>query len=94
VRLRWGQKTKGRKRHLLVDTEALMLKATVHSANVVDHNRIKPLLGQGQGLFPRLAHLWLNVGYIGARQRQGLGREGVRLNCIGRLAAEEATGYV
>jgi hypothetical protein len=31
-----GKKVKGRKRHLLVDTEGLVLKAKVHVANVVD----------------------------------------------------------
>jgi hypothetical protein len=31
-----GKKVKGRKRHLLVDTEGLVLKAKVHMANVVD----------------------------------------------------------
>ena len=31
-----GKKVKGRKRHLLVDTEGLVLKAKVHAANVID----------------------------------------------------------
>jgi putative transposase len=31
-----GKKVKGRKRHLLVDTEGFMLKAKVHSAKVLD----------------------------------------------------------
>ena len=34
-----GKKVKGRKRHLLVDTEGLVLKAKVHVANVVDYRR-------------------------------------------------------
>jgi putative transposase len=32
-----GKKVKGRKRHLLVDTEGLVLKAKVHSAKVMDY---------------------------------------------------------
>ena len=32
-----GKKAKGRKRHLLVDTEGLVLKAKVHSAKVMDY---------------------------------------------------------
>jgi putative transposase len=39
-----GKKVKGRKRHLLVDTEGLVLKAKVHSAKVLDQEGIKPLL--------------------------------------------------
>src|SRR5918998_563330 len=39
-----GKKVKGRKRHLLVDTEGLVLKAKVHSANMLDQDGIKMLL--------------------------------------------------
>jgi putative transposase len=34
-----GKKAKGRKRHILVDTEGLVLKAMVHSAKVMDFKR-------------------------------------------------------
>jgi hypothetical protein len=34
-----GKKVKGRKRHLLVDTEGLVLKAKVHSAKVLGERR-------------------------------------------------------
>ena len=34
-----GKKVKGRKRHILVDTEGLVLKAKVHSAKVMDFER-------------------------------------------------------
>jgi putative transposase len=37
-----GKKVKGRKRHSLVDTEGLVLKAKVHVADVVDQQAIKP----------------------------------------------------
>jgi putative transposase len=40
-----AKKVKGRKRHLLVDTEGLVLKAImVHAANVMDQEGIKTLL--------------------------------------------------
>jgi putative transposase len=60
-----GKKVKGRKRHLLVDTEGFLLKAKVHSAKVMDYDGIKVLLDHAKGLFPRLAHLWLDGGYTG-----------------------------
>ena len=60
-----GKKVKGRKRHLLVDTEGLVLKAKVHVANVVDQEGIKRLLDGAKELFPRLWHLWLDAGYRG-----------------------------
>jgi putative transposase len=53
-----GKKIKGRKRHLLVDTEGLVLKAKVMSAKVMDYEGIKELLDRAKGLFPRLSHLW------------------------------------
>ncbi len=60
-----GKKVKGRKRHILVDTEGFVLKAKVHSANVLDHEGIKAQLRRADRLFPRLSHLWLEAGYRG-----------------------------
>src|SRR5215210_2403086 len=60
-----GKKVKGRKRHLLVDTEGLVLKVRVHSAKVMDHEGIKILLKHAAEMFPRLSHLWLDGGYRG-----------------------------
>src|SRR3712207_4112132 len=39
-----GKKVKGRKRHLLVDTEGLVLKAKVHSAKIPEQDGLKMLL--------------------------------------------------
>ncbi|HEX2742257.1 MAG TPA: IS5 family transposase [Rubrobacter sp.] len=60
-----GKKVKGRKRHLLVDTQGLVLKAKVHAANVFDRDGIKPLLERVRERFQRLSHLWLDGGYNG-----------------------------
>jgi transposase len=60
-----GKKVKGRKRHLLVDTEGFVLKAKVHSAKVMDYEGIKPLLEQAGEQFSRLKQLWLDAGYRG-----------------------------
>src|SRR5207244_1153865 len=38
-----GKKVSGRKRHLLVDTQALMLKIKVHSASVMDRDGVELL---------------------------------------------------
>jgi hypothetical protein len=66
-----GKKVKGRKRHLLVDTEGLVLKAKVHVANVVDSEGIKALLEHTKELFARLSHLWLDAGYRGEQKGKG-----------------------
>jgi putative transposase len=61
-----GKKVKGRKRHVLVDTGGLVLKAKVHAASVFDRDGVKGLLAGRIGeLFPRLSHLWLDAGYNG-----------------------------
>jgi putative transposase len=60
-----GKQIKGRKRHILVDTEGFLLKAKVHGANIFDRDGIKPLLEEVRQRFPRLSHLWLDAGYNG-----------------------------
>jgi transposase len=70
-----GKKVKGRKRHLLVDTEGFVLKAKVHSAKVMDYEGIKELLDRIKGTFPRLSHLWVDGGYNGEAQGWRLGGE-------------------
>ncbi len=60
-----AKKVKGRKRHLLVDTEGFVLKAKVHSAKVMDWDGIKTLLQRADMQFPRLKHLWVDAGYRG-----------------------------
>ena len=52
-----GKKVHGRKRHLLVDTEGLVLKAKVHSAKVPDQDGIKLLLKAARDRLPHLSHL-------------------------------------
>jgi putative transposase len=60
-----GKKVKGRKRHLLVDTQGLVLKARVHSAKVQDREGIKILLDLAPEHLLRLSHLWMDAGYTG-----------------------------
>jgi putative transposase len=60
-----GKKVKGRKRHILVDTEGFVLKAKLHSAKLMDYEGIKTLLEHAGQAFPRLSHLWLDAGYRG-----------------------------
>jgi putative transposase len=61
-----AKKIKGRKRHLLVDTEGFVLRAKVHSAKVMDWDGIKTLLQRAGEHLPRLKHLWVDAGYRGA----------------------------
>ena len=64
-----AKKMDGRKRHLLVDTEGLVLEARVHSARVPDQDGIRLLLEPVRGRFARLSHLWVDAGYQGRGKR-------------------------
>jgi putative transposase len=57
---------KGRKRHILVDTQGFVLKVLVHSADIHDRDGGQRLLELGiKQQFPRLRHLWVDLGYRG-----------------------------
>jgi putative transposase len=62
-----GKKVKGRKCHLLVDTEGLLIKAKVHAASAFDRDGIRGVLYKKrmEEPFPRLKYLWLEAGYNG-----------------------------
>src|SRR5919107_884219 len=78
-----NKKVRGRKRHLLVDTEGLVLKAKVHSAKVPEQDGLRLLLESARGGVSCLKHLWLDAGYEGsgkgwAEEVMGLSVEVVR----------------
>jgi putative transposase len=64
-----AKKVEGRKRHLLVDTEGLVLKAKVHSAKVPDQDGLRLLLESARAGLSRLKHLWVDAGYQGRGRR-------------------------
>ena len=61
-----AKKLSGRKRHLLVDTQGLVLRAKVHNAAVQDRAGVPLLLDSIQEPFPRLEHVWVDQGYTGS----------------------------
>ena len=64
-----AKNVEGRKRHLLVDTEGLVLKAKVHSAKVPDQDGLRLLLESARVKLSRLKHLWVDAGYQGRGRR-------------------------
>ncbi len=60
-----GKKINGRKRHVLVDTLGLLLRALVHPASVQDRDGLAPLLVRIRRRFPWLALLFADGGYQG-----------------------------
>ena len=58
-----GKKGKGRKRHVLVDTNGLLMHVLVHAADLQDHEGGKELLAPLKQGFPRLKLIWADSAY-------------------------------
>ena len=69
-----GKKIKGKKRHLLVDTQGLLLCAIVHAADVQDRDGGVLLMNTLFGLFPFLLKLYADSGYQGPKFQRALRR--------------------
>ena len=60
-----AKKVNGRKRHLLVETQGLVLRARVHTAALQDRAAVPLLLEGAAQQFPRVEHVWVDQGYTG-----------------------------
>ncbi len=60
-----GKKVKGRKRHILVDTLGLLLKAKVLTAEIQDRDGAKILFSEIKEQMPRIQLIWADGGYRG-----------------------------
>ena len=65
---------KGKKRHVLVDTEGLLLCAIVHAADIQDRDGGVLLMSTMFGLFPLLLKLYADSGYREPKFQEGLQR--------------------
>jgi transposase len=61
-------------RHILVDTQGLLMQAILHGADIQDRDGGLLLMGTLFGLFPFLLKLYADSGYQGAKFQQGLRR--------------------
>ena len=60
-----GQKIKGRKRHILVDSLGMLMVLAVTSASVQDRDGAKGVLGTARQKMTRLERIWADGGYAG-----------------------------
>src|ERR671916_517316 len=79
-----AKKVQGRKRHLLVDTEGLVLEARVHNAKVPDEDGIRLLLDSARDRLGRLSHLWVDAGYQGRGRRWAEEVLGLTVEVVGK----------
>ncbi|HET8908031.1 MAG TPA: IS5 family transposase [Ktedonobacterales bacterium] len=77
-----GKKINGRKRHLLVDTQGLLLKVVVHPAGVHDRVGAKQVLRTLPDDFPRLERIWADQGYAGALRTWAWEQTGIELEVV------------
>jgi transposase len=67
-----GKRIKGRKRHIVTDTEGFVLAALVHEANIQDPHGAVPLLRALRQSFPNLAHIFADRVYRGPQLREAI----------------------
>ena len=67
-----GKKIKGKKRHILVDTQGLLMQAIVHAADIQDRDGGVLLMGAMFGRYPSLLKLYADSGYQGPKFREEL----------------------
>lgn len=67
-----GKKIKGRKRHILTDTEGNLLGAVTHTADVQDRDGAPCVIADAKESYPTLAHLFADGGYAGEKLETAL----------------------
>ena len=88
-----GKKVKGRKRHILTDTDGNLLAVQVHTADIQDRDGAAPLLTSVRGLFPWLRHVFADGGYAGPKLEGELaGNGGWNIEIVRR--PDEAKGFI
>ncbi|MFK4532210.1 transposase [Bradyrhizobium ottawaense] len=86
-----GKKIKGRKRHIVTDTQGNLLSAIVHPANVQDRDGAPVTLASAS--YPTIAHLFADGGYAGEKLENALRKiDGPTIGIIKR--PDDAKGFV
>ena len=89
-----GKKIKGKKRHILVDTQGLLLMAIVHAADVQDRDGGALLLASLFGLYPFLMRLYADAGYQGPQFQSALRKVMTKIDVEIVKRSDQARGFV
>ncbi len=88
-----AKKVKGRKRHIITDTNGLLVAAQVHRADIQDRDGAVPLLTAIRPLFVWLRHVFADSAYAGEKLTAALASRGKwTIEIIKR--SDAATGFV
>lgn len=71
-----GKRVKGRKRHILTDTEGNLVNAVIHTADIQNRDGAPMVLREIIARFPWLRHVFADGGYAGDELREALRRMG------------------
>jgi putative transposase len=71
-----AKRVKGRKRHIVTDTQGLLLALLVHAANIQDNHGAVPLLARLRAKFPKVQHIFADRVYRGDRLRNAIAEFG------------------
>ena len=89
-----GKKIKGKKRHILVDTQGLLMHAIVHAADVQDRDGGALLMASLFGAFPFLIKLYADGGYQGPEFQSAMKRILARAHVEIVKRSGQATGFI
>ena len=88
-----GKKTKGRKRHILTDTEGNLLGLVTHAADIQDRDGAPDVIAQTLESFPTVSHLFADGGYAGDKLKNALAAiDGPEIEVVKRPPG--VTGFV
>ncbi len=73
------KKIKGRKRHILVDTQGFLIKATITAGNISDKQGFCQLLESRERSFPFIKKVWADHSYQGEPLRKMALEHGIDL---------------
>jgi putative transposase len=81
-----GKMVKGRKRHLVVDTEGNLLTVAVHAADIQDRTGAEPLLNETHDLCPTVRYAWADQSYRGDLVEWAASLLGITIEIVERPA--------
>lgn len=88
-----GKKTKGRKRHIVTDTDGNLLGLVTHGADIQDRDGAPGVIAQACESFPTLVHVFADGGYAGDKLKDALAAtHGPEIEIVKRPPG--ATGFV
>lgn len=87
-----GKKIKGRKRHIVTDTEGHLVGLQVHQADIQDRDGAVGVLSSIRSLYPWLRHVFADGGYAGDKLRDALRKIGTWTIAIIKRS-DQASGF-